>query len=370
MVYGHDDVGYELRRSCFKQAIWEARERRQLWWPSDGVPETGMKRPPRCILLGCIIFSAAALVSCAHSPTQATAISVGAPALEQSALLYVAEAKKLFAGNGIAITIKDFTTGPAAIAAMMSGIVDVAETAEFPLVEDAMNGQQMRILAENDRFENDYLVVRGDRGISNVSDLRGKRIGVTMKAITAFYLGRFLTLNGISSKDVTEVNVQPADFVRSILDGRVDGVVAWQPFVGQMEAARPGSLRVWPVQSGQDVYGLLVCTPVWLTGHSEAARRFLKSLVSAQDFLVRHPDESQAIVARRLNYRDSYLSAVWPKHEFALTLDFSLVAAMDGEARWLIANHLTGASHVRDLTKLIYLAGLDAVRPAAVNMMQ
>jgi len=325
----------------------------------------------RFFLLGCIAVFAASLFSCAHdSGRQATAISVGAPALEQSALLYVAAAKHLFAANDIAITIKDFTTGPAAIAAMMGGTVDVAETAEFPLVEDTMDGQQMRILAENDRFENDYLVVRGDRGISNVSDLRGKRIGVTSKAITAFYLSRFLVLNGISSKDVSEVDVQPADFVRSILDGQVDGVVAWQPFVSQMEAARPGALNVLPVQSGQAVYGLLVCTPVWLAGHSDAVKRFLKSLVSAQDFLVRHPDESQAIVAKRLNYRGSYLSAVWPKHEFALTLDFSLVAAMDEEARWLIDNHLTGASHVPDLTKLIYLAGLNAVRPAAVNMMQ
>ncbi len=294
----------------------------------------------------------------------------GRPALEQSALLYVAAAERYFAANGIAITIKDFNTGPAAIAAMMSGSVDVAETAEFPLVEDTLNGQQMRILAENDRFENDYLVVRRDRGIVNASDLRGKRIGVTRKAITEFFLSRFLVLNGIPSKDVTEVNVRPADFVRSLLDGRVDALVAWQPFVSQMEAARPGALKVLPVQSGQAVYGLLVCTPAWLTGHADAVRRFLTALVSAEDFLAVHSSESQEIVAKRLNYGGSYCSAVWPKHEFALTLDFSLVAAMDGEARWLIENHSTRAPRVPDFTKLIYRDGLDAVRPSSVNLMQ
>jgi NitT/TauT family transport system substrate-binding protein len=268
------------------------------------------------------------------------------------------------------VTIKDFATGPAAIAAMMSGVVDIAETAEFPFVAGTMNGQKMRILTANDRFENDYLVGREDRGISRVSDLRGKRIGVTRNAITEFYLGRFLTLNGIRQKDITLVNVPPADFVTTLLDGRVDAIVAWQPFVSRMTSSASAALTVWPVQSGQAVYGILVCQQSWLESHAEAVKKFLTALAAAEDFVARRPAEARAIVAKQLSYEDSYLSAVWPSHGFSLTLDVSLVTAMEEEARWLLANHLSSAAEIPDFGALIYRDGLNAVRPEGLNLMQ
>jgi ABC-type nitrate/sulfonate/bicarbonate transport system substrate-binding protein len=297
-------------------------------------------------------------------------ITVGVPALEQNALLYVAADRGMFAPQRIAVTIKDFGTGPEAIAAMMSGAVDIAETAEFPFVAGTMSGKKMRILTANDRFENDYLVARNDRGISGVSALRGKRIGVTRNAITEFYLGRFLTLNGIHRDEVTLVNVPPVDFVTTLLDGLVDAIVAWQPFVSRMTSAAPAALTVWPVQSGQAVYGILVCQQAWLDTHKDAARGFLVALAAAEDFVARRPADARTIVAKRLSYEDSYLSAVWPNHGFSLTLDVSLLTAMEDEARWLLANHLSSSTEIPDFGALIYRDGLNAARPEGLNLMQ
>jgi len=333
-------------------------------------PSRRHKIIPRFLPLACCLLSEAALFSCGSRILPPVQMTVGVPPLEQNALLYVAAEKNLFAPNGIAVTIKDFDSGPAAIAAMIGGTVDIAETAEFPFVKAILNGQSLQILAANDRFENDYLVARRDRGVSNVSSLRGKRIGVAFGTITDFYLGRFLTLHGIQSNDITAVDVRPPDFEESILEGHVDAIVAWQPFVSRIVSRRPDVLAIWPVQSAQAVYGLLVCTSVWLHGHTAAAKGFLKSLAAAEDFLDGHPAESRAIVAKVLNYDNEYISAVWPKHEFSLTLDFSLVAAMEDEARWIITYHSAGMTNVPDFVSLIYRDGMHSVRPEGVNLMQ
>ena len=322
------------------------------------------RRPVLAVAVAAVL----ALTSCG-TERRLDAISVGVPALEQNALLYVAQDRGYFSRRGVAVTLKDFDAGPPAVAALMSGTVDVAETAEFPFVVSSMGGQRMRILAANDRFENDYLVARRARGISRVSDLNGKRIGVTMGAITEFYLSRFLTLHGIRRDSVTLVNVAARDFASSIEDNRVDAVVAWQPFVHRMVDRAPNLFHVWPVQSGQAVYGILVCEQDWLDSNHGAVSSFLEGLADAENLLGEHPAQAQGIVARRLGYSGTYLASVWPLHRFSITLDFSLVAAMEDEARWVADHHLASAGQDLDFGDLVYRDGLAGIRPEGVNLM-
>lgn len=46
-------------------------------------------------------------------------------------------------------------------------------------------------------------------------------------------------------------------------------------------------------------------------------------------------------VQKKLNYSDDFTAAVWPDHQFSLSLDQSLLIAMNDEARWMTNNNLT-----------------------------
>jgi len=72
----------------------------------------------------------------------------------------------------------------------------------------------------------------------------------------------------------------------------------------------------------------------------------------------------------KLNQSEVYMAAIWPEHQFSLTLDQGLVAAMEDEARWLIANDLTVEKQVPDFLDYIYVEGLEAVKPDAVNIIR
>ena len=126
----------------------------------------------------------------------------------------------------------------------------------------------------------------------------------------------------------------------------------------------------WQLQSGQPVFGIIVGSNDWIANHPETIIRFWKSLSQAEEFLSRHPDEAKAIVQKRLNYDDAYTETVWPQYTFSLSLDQSLIAAMEDEARWMISNNLTTEKNVPDFLDYIYEDGLKAVRPEAVNIIR
>jgi NitT/TauT family transport system substrate-binding protein len=51
-----------------------------------------------------------------------------------------------------------------------------------------------------------------------------------------------------------------------------------------------------------------------------------------------------------------------------LTLDQSLILAMEDEARWMISNNLTTEKTVPNFLDYIYAYGLKSVKPAAVTI--
>lgn len=294
-------------------------------------------------------------------------IHIGVPPLEQNALLYVAEHKGFFANNGLLIAIKDYDTGVTAIKGLLNGEVNIAGAAEFPVVRAVFQKEDVRVIACNDKFENDYIVGRRDRGFTKISDLKGKRIGVALKTINEFYLGRFLELNGMNIRDVTLIDLAPVQYLKAFGGGEVDAIIAWQPYVHRLEKQVKGAV-VWPGQSSQAAFGVLVCSNGWLAQHADTVKRFFKSLREAEDHLVRHPDEAKTIVQKRLSYEDSYVAHVWPQHRFALSLDQTLVVAMKDEAQWLIDSHLTNEKTIPDFVSHIHTDALKAVKPDSVNI--
>jgi ABC-type nitrate/sulfonate/bicarbonate transport system substrate-binding protein len=292
---------------------------------------------------------------------------IGLPPLEQNALIYVADSQQFFAGNGLNVILRDYDSGVTSLNALLKGDVDMAEAAEYPFVGAALHGENITIIAVNDKFENGYIAARRDRGIGEIVDLKGKKIGVARQTIGEFYLGRFLDLHGITVRDVTITDVPPAQFVSSIAAGDVDAVVVWQPYASRIQRDVK-DVVLWPATSSQPAFGILACNNGWLARNASTVQRFLRSLAQAEDFVARYPAQAKAAVQKRLNYETSYIDAIWAGHSFSLSLDFSLISAMNDEARWMMSNNLSSGQAVPDFLYYIYVDGLKAVNLKSVNI--
>jgi NitT/TauT family transport system substrate-binding protein len=298
-------------------------------------------------------------------------ITTAIPRLESSALVWIAGDEHFFSRNGLNVTFHEPNTGLAAVDELLKGEVDIAGTAEFPVVGKVFQKERIRTIACIDKADYMFLVGRKDRATEKVRDLRGRRVGIIPRTIHAFYLGRFLNLNGMSMDDITLVGVKTSEeSVDAILNGTIDAAVVAEPFASSVKNSLGANAVVWRVQSNQSLFGLVVSTEEWIKRHPELVTRFLKSLAQAEDYLLRNPAEAKAIMQKWLNVDVAFVQAAWSRNQFSLSLDQALIAAMEDEARWMITNNLTSEKKIPDFFDYIYLDGLKAVKPEAVNIIR
>jgi NitT/TauT family transport system substrate-binding protein len=64
------------------------------------------------------------------------------------------------------------------------------------------------------------------------------------------------------------------------------------------------------------------------------------------------------------------VAGIWPQHHFSLALDQTTIVAMKDEAQWMISSNLTSEKTIPDFTNYIYIDGLKAIKPEAVNIIR
>jgi NitT/TauT family transport system substrate-binding protein len=297
-------------------------------------------------------------------------ITVAYSPFESCALFLIAVDRGFFEENGLNLTLYRSDSGAAALGDMLSGKADMAvSVSEFPLIRMALQGTPARAVASMDKAEYIYIIARKDRGITNPYDLKGKRIGTAAGSIAEFYLGRFLTLQGLGMQDVRYVSVKtPPETSDAVVNGSLDAAVLAQPYADQARDRLGENAIVWPAQSSQLLYALVVSTEGWISEHPEGITRFLRALSQAEDYASSHPAEAQSIVQKRLSLNAEYMNTVWRQNQFSLSLDQSLILAMEDEGRWMIAINLTNATVIPNSRNYIYTKGLEEVRPESVNI--
>lgn len=87
------------------------------------------------------------------------------------------------------------------------------------------------------------LAVREGAGIRSVADLKGKRVGVPFGSGSDYLLQGVLKENGLTSDDVTLINLQPQPLVAAWTTGQIDAAYIWQPILGQL-LEQKGSLII------------------------------------------------------------------------------------------------------------------------------
>ena len=310
--------------------------------------------------------------SSCSSKQEPVPITVAWSPFESGALFYVAADEGFFTQNGLAVTEKKYDSGAAALAGVIAGEADIAvATAEFPMVNQALAGAQFKSIAVIARSEFIYIIARKDRGITKPSDLKGKRIGTTIGTIAEFHLGRYLELNGLSIKDVTIVDLKtPDEWVNAVIRGDVDAVCTAQPSADAAKKGLGDNAVFWSAQSSQALLAQAIANDTWINENPVLAERFLRALKQAEEFILNHKTQAQAIIMNRLQLDPSYMDTVWAQNRYVLSLDESLITAMEDETRWLIANNLTTAKVTPDYLNFIYEDALKKVEPDAVRIIR
>ncbi|MBI5588983.1 MAG: ABC transporter substrate-binding protein [Deltaproteobacteria bacterium] len=114
--------------------------------------------------------------------------------------------------------------------ALLAGSLDICGTTLAHAIQSASMGQPVVMVAALCNKAS-ALVVKKDRSVMTVTDLKGKRIGYVPGTMHEILLRETLTRNGLSpEKDVTLIRVDFFDMCLALARGGIDAFLSGEPF--------------------------------------------------------------------------------------------------------------------------------------------
>jgi ABC-type nitrate/sulfonate/bicarbonate transport system substrate-binding protein len=216
--------------------------------------------------------------------------------------VFAAEERRFFRDEGLeneTIVIG----GPAGIAALVSGDVDYSGAGGSGL-RAAIKGAPLKAIMYQTEKPTWYLIVHPS--ITQVSDLRGKKIGV---ALIGDSEDRFTTMfverAGLSAKDVTKISVgtSPNEKVLGVKTGAVSAIVldpaaaVMAEREGLKSLAYLGDIFPLPFQG-------YVTTTHRIAANSAQVKRWIRAMIRSLMFIRERPEEAAEVALKKLRLRN------------------------------------------------------------------
>lgn len=209
------------------------------------------------------------------------------PALD-SAGLYIAQQRGLFAAVGLHVKIVPAISSATVIASQLAGKYDVTAGA-YPsyILANALHHANLRILAAASTMAplTQEIVVPAGSPIENVADLKGKRIGVNvLDNVGTMLISSVLTDNAVNPASVHFVAIPFPLMAAAITAHKVDAAWLPEPFISGAEesiGAQPIADADQGAAQSLPVAGYIV-TQTWLRKYPRTAAAFRSAIEKAQ----------------------------------------------------------------------------------------
>jgi sulfonate transport system substrate-binding protein len=189
------------------------------------------------------------------------------------------------------VSWSDFTSGPPMLEAMASGSVDIGGVGDAPPVFAASGGEAVEIVgARTTNGDQDALVVPKGSPITSLSQLKGKKIAYGSGSSGNYNLLTVLNKASLTTKDVTLVNLQPAEALAAFTSGAVAAWDIWPPYVQQVVAQDGARILAQGPQYGSP-YSFEVASKAAVANPDKAAaiKVYLATLDKAYTWAAAHP---------------------------------------------------------------------------------
>ena len=119
-----------------------------------------------------------------------------------------------------------------------------------------------------------------------------------------------------------------------------------------------------------DVLNVRIQAPLSLRVKRVMENQVFASRLKAEEFVRKNPAEAQKVVADFIKADIHVLRDIWTDNNFSVSLDQSLILALEDESQWAMKSGLTGAKKIPNYLNFIYFDGLKAVKPEAVRILK
>src|SRR3954470_19825991 len=224
-------------------------------------------------------------------------VGVGISGWTGFAPLTLAKEAGIFKKNGLDVTIKKIPQKDRHLAIASGDVQCAATTVETWVAWNANGVATTQIFQLDKSYGADGMVVKPS--IAKITDLKGKTVAASAPGTSPYFaLAWILKKNGMSTKDVKVVNLEPQAAANAMIAGTdgVDAAMTYEPYLGAVRA-KPEAGRIiattldYPMV--MDTFG---CTPKFLSDNPKAAKALADSYFEAVDMIQKDPKKSFEIM--------------------------------------------------------------------------
>ncbi len=302
-------------------------------------------------------------------------VRVGITPFFGEAAFYVAREKNFFEDNGLDIVTLSHSAGKKSLKELYSGNLDIAHTAELPLVyallgsADYQGDISPRILANmiyNTGMQK--IVARRDRAIEQPADLKDKRIGYFKGTTSEFFLDTFLLEHNIADSSIKKVDIDVAKQYEALRSGTVDAVASWEPYASKMLEELEDTTFELQTRIDHSTLWLIVSTDTYISSKPEVIRSYLIALRQAQLYIKNYPRETQRLLADKTETSIHTISRLWSNIDYELSLGEYSMLLMEDQKRWLRQKgYVENQTKELNFEEHIHFKALEEVYPDGIT---
>jgi len=223
------------------------------------------------------------------APEKANIVVDAFPAID-SAGLYIAQMDRLFAAQGLNVTIETAQTTQTEIDGQMQGRYDITTGDYVTYINNELTGQaKLRIVAEASFLQPNVLtlLVKGGSSITSIGELRNRSVSINAPDdIGTLLVDSLLVEHGIAPRDVRFDSNVAFPAVASYLEGdKISAAFAPEPFVS-VDEQKFGIQELADLDQGSTVdfpiQGYAV-TQAWAEKYPHTLAAFLRALSEGQE---------------------------------------------------------------------------------------
>jgi NitT/TauT family transport system substrate-binding protein len=258
-----------------------------------------MRKPALPVAALLLLAVCLALVAaCDSKSSKAERLRLGLSDWPGHAPFYAAGKLDLF--KPAEVEIKGFSSNFDRNRAFSQGRLDVLATPLFDALRIADDGGSLKIILFFDYSSGgDGIVARKE--IARVAELKGKRVGAELGAITHFVLLAALSQAGLAEGDMTVVNLSVPEAAEAFEKGKLDAATLWDPHLSRLASA-PGAHKLF---TSKEIPGLVTDVLVAQKEVAEARPDDIASIVRGWERALssyrERPAELEAIMAKEMN---------------------------------------------------------------------
>ena len=174
------------------------------------------------------------------------------------------------------------------------------------------------------------MIVRTSAGLKAPADFKGKKLATPFGSTSHFRLLGFLKTNGLTQRDVTVLDMEPAAIQAAWAKGEIDGAYVWSPAKSKLLEAGGELFRTSEAleKAGYVIADLIIVRTGFAQSQPDAVVGFLKAYGRALEMWRQKPDEAAAIVGKQAGVSTAVAKSDMEEYDFVPLSD-------QAGARWL-----------------------------------